>query len=275
MKMVKYMYKKVYVEITNACNLSCDFCIQNQRPIHYMTIEEFQTVLSKLEGHTKYLYFHVLGEPCLHPKINELIDMASKEYQVNITTNGYLIQKIKDNENIRQLNISLHSYHERYGKTLEEYMRDILEVVDKISSTTYISFRFWQSTKDVQKIIQILEKHYNTQISVENIGNTTLAHNIFVNVSNPFIWPDLDREGDENTGFCYALKDHIGILSDGTVVPCCLDSKGSINLGNIFQTDLQSIQKSDRYKDLIKNFKDGKRTEKLCQNCNFMTKNTF
>lgn len=274
MKWVTTVYKKVYIEITNACNLSCDFCIQNKRPIHYMTIEEFQTVLSKLEGHTKYLYFHVLGEPCLHPKINELIDIASKEYKINITTNGYLIRKIENNKNIRQLNISLHSYHERYGKTLENYMKDILEVVDKLSPTTYICFRFWQSTKNVQKMIQILENYYNAQISVENLENTTLAHNIFVNISNPFIWPDLDRTG-EHTGFCHALKDHIGILSDGTVVPCCLDSKGSINLGNIFQTDLQSIQTSNRYSNLIKNFKDGKRTEKLCQNCNFMTKNTF
>ena len=99
------MYKKIYVEITNACNLSCDFCIKNQRELKFMSEKEFKIILEKLKNHTKYLYFHVLGEPLMHPKINEFINLASLSYKVNITTNGYLIEKIKNNKNIRQLNI--------------------------------------------------------------------------------------------------------------------------------------------------------------------------
>ena len=30
------MYKKVYIEITNNCNLNCDFCIKNQRKNKFM-----------------------------------------------------------------------------------------------------------------------------------------------------------------------------------------------------------------------------------------------
>ena len=103
-------YKKVYIEITNRCNLSCDFCIKNKRPIKDISIEEFKEVLTKLNPLTDYLYFHILGEPLIHPKINELIDIASKDFKINITTNGYFINKIKDNKNIRQINISLLSF---------------------------------------------------------------------------------------------------------------------------------------------------------------------
>ena len=114
-------YKKVYIEITNRCNLSCDFCIKNKRKIKDISIEEFENILEKLKPITNYLYFHILGEPLIHPKINELIDIASKSFNINITTNGYFIDKIKDNPNIRQINISLHSFDEKYHISLDKY----------------------------------------------------------------------------------------------------------------------------------------------------------
>ena len=141
------MYKKIYIEITNNCNLKCDFCIKNDRNNKFMTIDEFYTILDKVRGYTKYLYFHILGEPLLHPKINEFIDIASKNYNVNITTNGYLIDRVKNNKNIRQLNISLHSFSDVYGVTLEDYMNNIFNIVDELSKHTYISYRFWLKSK--------------------------------------------------------------------------------------------------------------------------------
>ena len=82
------MYKKVYVEITNNCNLKCDFCIKNSRENKFMSLVDFNIILEKLETYTNYLYFHVLGEPLLHPKINEFINIASNKFNINITTNG-------------------------------------------------------------------------------------------------------------------------------------------------------------------------------------------
>jgi len=97
------MYKKVYLEITNNCNLNCSFCIKNKRKPKYMSFDEFKIILEKLEKHTKFLYFHILGEPLLHPNINEYIDYASNKFNINITTNGYLIDRVKNNKNIRQI----------------------------------------------------------------------------------------------------------------------------------------------------------------------------
>ena len=93
------MYKKVYIEITNNCNLSCDFCIKNTRKNKFMNINDFEIILNKLKEHTNYLYFHVLGEPLIHPKINEFINLAKENnFNVNITTNGYLIKRISNNK---------------------------------------------------------------------------------------------------------------------------------------------------------------------------------
>ena len=64
-----------------------------------------------------------------------------------------------------------------------------------------------------------------------------------------------------------ALKTQIAILVDGTVVPCCLDSQGIINLGNIFRDDLDTIINSNRYQELYKSFREHYPSEELCLNC--------
>ena len=65
------MFKKIYLEITYNCNLVLSFCIGNKRNKKFIDIEQFNILLSKIEGFTKYVYFHVMGEPLLHPKIND------------------------------------------------------------------------------------------------------------------------------------------------------------------------------------------------------------
>lgn len=260
------MYKKVYVEITNNCNLSCDFCIGNSRDKRFISVDEFNIVLDKLKDYTKYLYFHVMGEPLMHPRINDLIDMASSSYCVNITTNGYLIDRIKSKK-IRQLNISLHSYDEKYGVLLIDYMNNIFNVVDKLSDT-YVSYRLWVSNVNTDKIISLLEKHYNIKI---NKGDSIkLKDRVFINFNKSFVWPSLDNEVDNSAGTCYALRDHIGVLVDGSVVPCCLDSGGEIVFGNIYEDDLDDIVNSSRYLKMLNGFRNNIKCEELCKKCDFL-----
>ncbi len=265
-------FKKIYIEITNQCNLKCHFCIKNQRKCQYLSKPEFQDVLNRVGSYTDYLYFHVMGEPLLHPQINEFIALASQRFKVNITTNGYLIEKIKDNNQIRQLNISLHSYDEKNGIELNKYLEDILNVIDSISfKNTYISLRFWVKNKNHKAMIDYLNKHYSLEIPYE-IKNYKINNHIFINNFHEFIWPDLSNNFQCSIGHCYALKEHIAILVDGTVVPCCLDSKGIINLGNIYKDYLENILESDRAKKMLNGFQKHIKEEKLCQHCNFIEK---
>ena len=66
--------KKVYIEITNNCNLDCSFCIKNTRKSMFMSEENFKIILNKLKNTTSYLYFHVMGEPLL-----PIFDTCSKK----------------------------------------------------------------------------------------------------------------------------------------------------------------------------------------------------
>ena len=100
------MYKKVYLEITNNCNLNCRFCIKNSRPTKFMELNEFKIILDKLKEHTKYLYFHLLGEPILHPKINEFIEYCALKYEMltQEQIRSHVLFKLnKTMENIKKL----------------------------------------------------------------------------------------------------------------------------------------------------------------------------
>ncbi|MCI5879430.1 MAG: SPASM domain-containing protein [Bacillales bacterium] len=258
------MYKKVYIEITNNCNLSCDFCPHNKRKNEFITLDNFNLILDKLENYTKYLYLHVLGEPLLYPNVNEIIDVASKRYKINITTNGYLIDKIKNNKNIRQINISLHSYSGNIP--LEKYISNILASIDILSKYTYISLRFWTENKYSKDILKYINKYFN--VNIEELKKCKIKENIFLDIDEEFIWPDVNNN-IYNEGTCYALRDHIGILVDGSIVPCCLDSNGIITLGNIYKDNISDVINSKRYTDMLNGFKNNKKCEELCKHCNF------
>jgi len=262
------MYKKVYLEITNNCNLNCSFCIKNNRIKKFISIDDYKLILNKLKPYTKYLYFHVSGEPLLHPNINELINIASKNFYVNITTNGYLIKRIKDNLNIRQINISLHSYSNEYNYTLEKYMDNICDVIDNLCNNTYFSLRFWVNNKYNDEMIKYLSSRYNIEVKLEM--GFKIINNVFISINKEFIWPDLENDYYNEVGTCYALKDHIGILVNGDIVPCCLDANGIIKMGNIYEDNLEDGIKSGRYKKMLEGFKNNKKYEELCKKYNFL-----
>lgn len=263
------MYKKIYLEITNNCNLDCSFCIKNNRDKKFMSLEDYELILNKIKNHTKYLYFHVSGEPLLHPEINKFINIGvEKGYFINITTNGYLIKRVIDNKNIRQINISLHSYNEKYNISLHKYITDICEVINNLCSNTYFSLRFWVNSKHNQEIIKILEEKLKTKIKLEN--GYKVQDNVYISINKEFIWPDLKNEYISNRGTCYALKDHIGILVNGNIIPCCLDANCVIKLGNIYNDNLENIIQSDRYQNMLNGFKKHYKCEELCQKCNFI-----
>jgi len=266
-------FKKIYIEITNACNLSCPFCIKNKRKIKYLTLDDYKFIINKIKPYTKEIYLHILGEPLLHPNITEFIDYAQNQnLQVNITTNGYLINNIKDNKNIHRLNISLHSYNEIYKLDINTYLDNIFNTIDKIKDKTFISLRLWVGNINTKYILNYINKRYKTNIiNLEDNIKTKIIPNLIIDTFHEFIWPDLKNNYYNEVGKCKGLIDHIGILSDGTIIPCCLDTMGIINLGNIYQEEISEILEKNIVKEMIDNFKKGYKCQELCKHCCFLT----
>lgn len=283
-------YKKVYLEITNVCNLKCDFCPQTKRKAEFMSEETFEQILDQIKPFTSYIYLHVKGEPLLHPKLGSFLDISyEKGFQVNITTNGTLIDKVADillkKPAVRQINFSLHSFDgNQHEISKDEYIDCILKFSRRaiLESNMIISLRLWNLdeallTEDQRKrnldIIHKIEDYFNLPYKIQgNFSETKslkLSDRVYLNQDYEFKWPDLKEEEDINKGFCYGLKNQVAILVDGTVVPCCLDGEGIINLGNIHERQFADIVNGKRAENIRLGFCNNKVVEELCRKCGF------
>ena len=270
------MYNKVYVEITNICNKSCSFCHGHKRKPRSMTAEEFSLILDKLEGQTKYIYYHLMGEPLTHPLLPEFVSLAKERgFKSIITTNGTLLEKRKGEllvAGVHKFNISLHSFENGTEEQHADYVRSIAEF-SKVAADKgiIVIFRLWNSGLDVEKntaVLNILKESIPGEW-VETKRDIRIRDKIHLEYGERFEWPDCDAAVKGERFSCYGLKDHFGILSDGTVVPCCLDSDGIINLGNIFNEEIGVILGGKRALSMTEGFKCGKASEELCKRCGY------
>ncbi len=278
--------KKVYIEITNKCNLSCAFCPGTSRKPEFMSVEAFGTVLAKLSGVTDYLYLHVMGEPLLHPELAELLKLCGEYgYKVNITTNGVLVGKSTEvllgSRALRQVNFSLHSREELPGREgLETYLNDIFEFSSLAleKRDIFISFRLWNLTSGAADeynalVAQKLERFFTPEFSIlEAMGQTNrirIRERLFLNLAEVFEWPSLTARESGDTGFCLGLRDQAAVLVDGTVVPCCLDSGGVVRLGNLFYENMADILESERAQAIYEGFSERRAVEELCRKCGY------
>ena len=104
---------------------------------------------------------------------------------------------------------------------------------------------------------------------VDNTRGIRIRDKIYIEMDQRFEWPDTNAEIKGTKFSCYGLKSQLGILVDGTVVPCCLDSDGVIDLGNIFKEDLDAVIQSKRAQDILAGFRCGKAAEDLCKRCGY------
>ena len=270
------MYKKVYVEITNTCNLNCSFCHGHNRPAKKMTIIEFTHVLNQLKNYTEYIYYHLMGEPLTHPLLPDFLRLAKNNgFKSIITTNGTLLKKRGEellSSGIHKINVSIHSFENGSEEDQTTYLNDIVKF-SKLASNkgVIVVFRLWNKGYDQNKNQTTLEvlKQAFTNEWIENARGVKLQNNVFLEWGERFEWPDKAENIKGERFFCYGLKDQFGILCDGTVVPCCLDSDGIINLGNVFETNLDDILTSKRAKLIVDCFQNGKASEDLCKRCGY------
>lgn len=272
------MYSRVYVEITDICNRNCSFCPGTKRQPRRMSIDEFKIVAAKLQNITKYLYFHVMGEPLTHPELADLIRIARENgYRPAITTNGTLLSK-KGKEiveaGIYKVNISVHSFEEGKTEDYVQYIKNCLDFADYASQNGVLTvLRLWNlgydKGRNIDTLAMLHEKfpHEWTQ----GTRGARIRDKLHLEYGERFEWPDMEAEDRGNSVFCYGLKDHFGILCDGRVIPCCLDREGAITLGNIFE-DTQTVKEmlsSPRALAMREGFTRREATEELCRKCGY------
>ena len=292
-------FKKIYIEITNQCNLSCSFCPKTNRKSHFMTVEEFTHIINSTKAQGENFYLHVMGEPTAHPHFADFLKICKDNgVKVNITTNGTLLHRVGDaivENTVRSVSVSMHSFEANsLNKDMKDYLDKIMDFCKKsIGSGITVELRLWNFDRESiydknqlnGQIVDYLEsnleldfdlrqamtdKFAEMETSNSRKFNFCLKDRIFLGMAQHFDWPDITKEERYCDGFCYGLRNQIAILASGDVVPCCLDSEGNIVLGNIHENTLQEIFDGERAQAIYTGFTHRKAVELLCQTCGYM-----
>lgn len=270
------MYSRAYVEITNICNMRCSFCHGHSRKMRQLTREEFAHILRQLQGQTGYVYYHLMGEPLTHPNLPEFLAMARQQgFKSVITTNGTLLHKVLPallEAGLHKLSISLHSFEQDDEETFRTYLSHVAQAaITAAEAGTVVVLRLWNKGFDKGRndlALEFLQNAIPGQWK-ENTRGFRIREKFYLEWGDRFQWPDKDAPVQGEKVRCYGMVDHFGILCDGTVVPCCLDSDGVIALGNVFQEDLASILNSPRAQAIAAGWQRRTPSEDLCRRCGY------
>lgn len=286
----------VYIEITNVCNLNCSFCPcgkdlseDSHGKRDFMSSELFERSIAESATVAESVYFHVLGEPTLHPGFGLFLKkLEATPLKLNLTTNGTTIARVSksilESPAVRQVNFSTHAYAELPQESATAHQQNVLDfckMANAIRPDLYINLRLW-NVGDVtsrtwnETLIAKVNEAFGTEneISLEHFCSRhksfPVAGRIYLHQDSRFEWPELDERRDKSTaGSCRALDTHIAILHDGRVVACCLDYSGQITLGNIADQSLAEILESPTARSLREGFEKHELRHPLCQSCSF------
>ena len=270
-------FRKIYLEISNICNLSCAFCPGTKRQKRAMTEEDLKILLPKLRPYADFLYFHLMGEPLCHPKLEQFLNLAhSHGFRVILTTNGTLLSKNQElllsSPALHKVNISLHAFEANdLSVPIEAYLSGCFAFGKAAEGKVLVSYRLWNHGGQEEmngRILSAMASHF-PQPWIQDRHGQRIGNRVFLEYGDKFDWPDLTAPDGGEGVFCHGLRDQIGVLCDGTVVPCCLDHEGDIALGNLFEQSLDEILESDRTKALYEGFSCRKATEELCRRCGY------
>jgi len=281
-------FYRIYIELTNVCGLRCSFCPTKNLPNTTMSLEFFDSVVKQSKHYTNEIACHVVGDPLTLSNLNEYLDIIHKyKMKALLTTSGYFMKKHNHetlfHPAVKQINISLNAFNKNDTTiSFEQYMNPIINLCHekvKQKKELFINLRMWNldevmSEKNFNsELFMLLEKSFDVNLDLNKLNpkekkNIRLDYKVLLHFDNYFEWPSLQNRVYGH-GTCQGLSSHIGVLANGDVVPCCLDSEAIINLGNIEEKSLKEILEGKRSVDMRQGFKDGVCSEELCLKCSY------
>lgn len=262
------MIKRLYIEVTNGCNLRCEFCGISQRSVQIMDLDLFELVLQQSRGVCDFIYLHVKGEPLLHPDLLGLLDLAAQYgKRVQLVTNGTLLgnydQQLFYHPALRKVSISLQGFFQwdQAVEGLDKLYHQVNELLG--NPRLIVELRLW--TGEHQAAMNFVQRFGNP---VKFGRDIRIKDNLYVSFDQEFVWPSLDQSLHYSKS-CLGPKMMLAVLSDGTITPCCLDQDGLLSLGNVKDITLSEALQSERYLAMVKGFQNNQAVERLCQSCRY------
>lgn len=268
-------FRRIFIEITNHCNLTCGFCAHSARPKISMTPRFFEHALNQAAPLAGQLSLHVLGEPFTHPDFPRLLALCSERgVKINLVTNGTLLCRFGADlfraPCLRQVSISLHALGGLAPGAREAALADIIRFCKTRSEKIIASLRL--RGDQAGEFEQAVKTRFFSEFGISEPkferGAVKLAAGVYFNTGGLFDWPGTANANTRKQA-CLGLRHNCAILSDGRVTPCCADFDGHMTLGTIAQTPLADIVNSPAAQALRAALASAETLPPFCRGCGF------
>ena len=258
---IPLMPRTYWLDITSICNLRCIMCPQAKglaKRQAKMPIETFKGIIDGVCENHPQIKLYLSGEPLLHDNLFDMIEYASaKRCQTEIHTNATLLtEEISKRLLSSSLTFITFSF-DGCSPEIYEQLRPPAKF-EKVKSNIkrYLDLRRKGGGCGPHTTVEIIRmKDTKSQIQ-EFVGEWKTSGVDSVNITDYMTWlgsvNDSRVENFPNHGYrpCGEPFNHGCILSDGTVVPCCMDVNGKMPLGNINEASFREIWLGDEYSRL-------------------------
>jgi radical SAM protein with 4Fe4S-binding SPASM domain len=285
-------YRRAYVEISNVCNLKCDFCPTVERKDQVMDLVTFERIAREVQPFVDEICLHLMGEPLGHPDFPACIEVCARlGLPVSVTTNGTLLtgprREALLDPIVRQVNVSVQSFEANFGEQdPKAYLARVFSFTREALTRRpdlYVNFRLWDLDDPAAKsernsrVRAAIEEEFQVsfadfKVDVRRRKGHRLTGRVSVHFDSRFTWPSPSLPLRSETGFCHGLSSHFGVHADGTVVPCCLDKEAAVPLGNCKEQSLPDLLTSPKANAIRDGFARGELVEDLCRRCTFISR---
>ena len=271
--------KTFWIDTTNFCNLRCPLCPQHKgldREKSVMDMDLFTSIIDQIKGNKPLVKLYMSGEPMLHKNLFEMIKYAEKGgCRTMIHTNATLLNRDKA---IQLLQSSLTYLSFSFDGCTPEIYEKVRKGANfekvKLNIEQFLDLKKEMGSKSPHTTIEILRMNETEKYLSDFVTHWQRPGVDKVNIAPCGIWPGIvENFGFEepiNFGYrpCPTLFEACSILTDGTVVPCCMDVNGKIPLGNINDKSFEEVWYGKKYNTLrIQHLERNIPKNSICNGC--------
>lgn len=299
--------KKIYIEISDICGLKCSFCPAPKGIRGVMDLGLFKKAVLESKHYTNLIALHILGDPLSVENLAEYLAIAKEaNLKVEITTSGANLSDfdLLLKSPIKQVNFSLDALNEVENRDfLLGRIADFCAYKRQNKSEVFVNLRVQKRARN-RNLVAFLEREFGVKNLARFLGESAkskganwdsildspanrnleanrikLGDKIIIDFREVFAWnvdftplanrKNLSPQDEFAKGTCLALQNHIGILANGEIIPCCMDFSGILSLGNIKDISIKSALTSRKAQEMLKGFRENRIVEPFCKACDY------
>lgn len=284
-------FEKVYIELSDFCGLKCGFCPSASRDKilkrGVMELELFERICAQLAGRTRRVCLHILGDPLAVENFLSYVEILKRyELKVDLVSTGLFLKETMFEFLLQspfvQVSFSLSAFLANDRALSDRHLHTILSFSKmnlEHQSPIFINLRFHSADIESQNqryvdIVKVIAEYFDLGQSelvwnLKSKNRVKLGVKVFLVPTKSFEWHKSQNEGLSQNVFCYGANKQIGILSDGRVVPCCIDYEGRASFGSLLEENLDEILDSQNFKSFAQSLRNGKPPCELCAQCGY------